>query len=64
MSRGPHPLRFRLRGGRNTHAVRFASSGEAALTACGQMVVDGDERLHDGTQVTCSSCTRELGKAA
>jgi hypothetical protein len=55
-----HPLRFRLSRGRNVHAVKYIAGGDAATTACGQMVVDGDERQHDGATVTCSSCARRL----
>lgn len=55
-----HPLRFRLRGGRNVHAVKYIAGGDAPITACGQMVVDGDERQYEGKPVTCTACTRRL----
>lgn len=58
-----HPLRFRLRGGRNVHAVKFIPHETAAITACGEMVLDKDERQHEGKPVTCSACARRLAGA-
>ncbi|MGW6946208.1 hypothetical protein ACWGHD_04695 [Streptomyces xanthophaeus] len=58
-----HPLRYRLRGGRNVHAVKFIARGTSAITACGEMVLDKDERQYEGKPVTCSTCTRRLAGA-
>ncbi|MFB8393632.1 hypothetical protein [Streptomyces yangpuensis] len=60
MKTSAHPLRFRLRGGRNVHAVKYIPGSEAATTACGQMVVDSDERQYEGKPVTCAACARRL----
>lgn len=62
MTSNSYPLRFRLHGGRNTHAVRF-EPGRAPFAACGQFLHDGDERQHEGTKVTCSACNKALAKA-
>ena len=59
----PHPLRFRLRGGRNVHAVRF-TPGSPPFAACGQIVADADERQHDGAAITCVSCVTALQRSS
>jgi formylmethanofuran dehydrogenase subunit E len=60
MNSNTHPLRYRLRGGRNVHAVTFNARNTSAITACGEMVLDKDERQYEGKPVTCSACARRL----
>ena len=57
-----YPLRVRLRGGRNVHAVRAIPHGDAEFTACGTTVCHRDERVDAATAVTCRECNRTLAK--
>jgi len=55
-----YPLRYRLRGGRNTHAARTINGGEgdSQITACGHMIVSRDQQQHPDQPTTCNGCIR------
>jgi len=56
------PYRFRLRGGRNTHAARNIAGFSGAVTACGYPESSGDKQKPDDAVITCRNCIREMNR--
>lgn len=58
------PRRFRLHGGRNTHAARTVNGGEEdrTVTACDYMAGPKDEPKPDDAVITCQACVRAINR--
>lgn len=54
--------RYRLHGGRNTHASRPTSGIPDGITACGYPIGDADHPQPENTPVTCRACLREINR--
>lgn len=63
-----HPLRLRLHGGRNTHALRLVHGDEGDYWVtpprCGHVFATNDPGhwLPETATVTCPACVRAIGK--